>query len=675
VASQKVNALGLPTFNSNRQNQRAALLLGPGNNVYVSFGGYMDRATYHGFIFSFDSNLNAKAVFQSSPSNGAGIWMAGAGPAADSQSVYAITANGATAPPPNAANELGQSFVRLNAGNLSLASWFIPGYKPVLDRNDGDLGSSGPLLIPGTNLLVGGGKEGRVFLLDRSNLGGFRASTDTGKAQLSSDPQVAQRFFVNGNRCDAGKLASSDCWHIHGSPVFWNGPMGAWLYYWTENDFLRAFKFDTGRNRFACGSASNLTCAAVSVSNSRDPDNVEGGTHGMPGGFLSLSANGKTAGSGIIWATHSWHGNANQAVTPGVLRAYDASDLSRELWNSMQVPARDDLGPFAKTVPPTIANGRVYAASAAFLRDKVTLADNSSVGPALSAGPGGLYLGWTGTDNRLNLLKSADGRTFGGKRTLGDTSDLGPALAGDGGQLFLAWIGRDGDGHLNVMRSSDGQTFGRLAESRGGAPAVIPFPETSDTAVGLAVGGGKVFIAWRGVGNRQINIMWAATTALSFSDADKTTLAETTNVPPALTFTGNGLFLSWTGDDGRLNVAPVNTTAAHAVSLGTKKTIGDTAVSGPALVGFPRAGASAPDLELFWGGTDGDNTLNVRTADGANVNAFNYKLTFKDQSAVRPAAALFNRRLFLAFRGNDGAHSLNVARFSPGELEVYGLLP
>jgi hypothetical protein len=83
----------------------------------------------------------------------------------------------------------------------------------------------------------------------------------------------------------------------------------------------------------------------------------------MPGGMLSLSANGNTAGSGILWASHPYKASAIHATVEGILRAYDASDLTRELWNSKQNESRDDIGNFAKFCPPTIANGKVYMAS------------------------------------------------------------------------------------------------------------------------------------------------------------------------------------------------------------------------------------------------------------------------------------------------------------------------
>jgi len=83
----------------------------------------------------------------------------------------------------------------------------------------------------------------------------------------------------------------------------------------------------------------------------------------MPGGMLSISANGSTAGSGIVWASHPYRASAIHAVVEGIVRAYDASDLTRELWNSKQNASRDDVGNFAKFCSPTIANGKLYMAS------------------------------------------------------------------------------------------------------------------------------------------------------------------------------------------------------------------------------------------------------------------------------------------------------------------------
>ena len=78
---------------------------------------------------------------------------------------------------------------------------------------------------------------------------------------------------------------------------------------------------------------------------------------------LSLSANGSTPGSGIVWVSVSYSGDSNQQTVPGILRAFDATHLNTELWDSKQNAARDDVGNDAKFAPPTIANGKVYLAT------------------------------------------------------------------------------------------------------------------------------------------------------------------------------------------------------------------------------------------------------------------------------------------------------------------------
>ena len=82
----------------------------------------------------------------------------------------------------------------------------------------------------------------------------------------------------------------------------------------------------------------------------------------MPGGSLTVNANGGEAGSAILWASHPL-ANANQGIAPGIVRAYDASDLSHELWNSQVNSDRDALPSYAKFCPPTVANGKVYVAT------------------------------------------------------------------------------------------------------------------------------------------------------------------------------------------------------------------------------------------------------------------------------------------------------------------------
>jgi len=661
-------------FHSELQNQRAGLLLtggtggtGPGALVYIAFASYGDKGAYHGWVVAYDAaTLQFKAARQTTTTSQGGIWMAGAAPAADSGgAVYVVTGNGAYAPvsPPLNTTDLGDSVIRLST-LLNVLSWFSPQNNSTLDTHDGDLGSSGPMLIPNTSLLTAAGKEGKMYLLQRDNMG----------YDAAGQPGVKQQFFVNTDRCPDDQLGAAPpppmCHHIHGSPVFWAGPMGAWLYVWGEQDALKAFKFKTDRTAgIDCMGAVNGNCTPVSISTTNDPDGTPGGTRGMPGGFLSLSANGNAAGSGIVWALHPYSGDANNAVVEGVMRAYDASNLGTELWNTKMNADRDDLGPYPKGSVPTIADGRVYAATYTGLSRQVQLNDSSNLAPTLSIGSGSrLYLGWTGTDGALNVMSSTNGRAFGSKATLNEHSNLGPALAGDASQTYLGWIGTDG--FVNVVRSTSQTfaTFTRIGQTVGGQ-TFFPSNETSNVSLGLAVGNGRVYVAWTGT-DSQLNLMSAPSGGSNFDGATKVTFNEQSVEAPNLTVVAGQLYLSWTGTDARLNIATLDSSARNIVS---KRTLDESSNSGPVLVGMSPVAPPA-DLHVFWSGTGSPAFLNVRTADLADLNAFTYKLTFTRTSTVRPAAAVYGARIYLAWRIDDAAHWLNVARYNPGEVNVYGLV-
>ncbi|MBV8695966.1 MAG: PQQ-binding-like beta-propeller repeat protein [Ktedonobacteraceae bacterium] len=321
---------GSVPFVSHQQLQRVALLL-CNDIIYIAFASYGDADPYHGWVFAYHATtLQQVAVYNTTPNGGeGGIWMAGQGPSADNNYIYVMVGNGTFEAD---ASALGNTIVKFKP-DLTLADWFAPFNSQVLSDADADLGSSGVLLIPDTNLLLGGGKEGKFYLVDKEHLGHFNAN---------SDSQIVQSFYVSKDH------------HIHGGPVYWHGPNGPWVYVWPENDYLRAYRLINGQ----------FQVTPVSQSTTTDPANVAGGSPGMPGGMLSISANGNTPGSGVIWASHPYRASsALHAAVEGIVRAYDAADLTKELWNSKQNADRDDVGNFAKFCPPTVANGKVYMAS------------------------------------------------------------------------------------------------------------------------------------------------------------------------------------------------------------------------------------------------------------------------------------------------------------------------
>ena len=315
---------GSVAFNPKTQNQRSGLALAPNGNVYIAWGAHDDFDFYHGWVMSYNATtLHQTEVFCTTPDGRmTGIWQSGQPPSIDAEgNVFVMTGNGDY----DGITNFGESIVKLDPA-LKVKDWFAPANWLDLNVADDDLGSAGVLLIPGTASVIGGGKSGIFFLLDTANMGHTR---------LSDNSQITQQF------------RATEGGHIHGGPVYWEGPAGRRLMYvWGEEDTLKAFAFD--------GTLFNET--PVSASTVKAPP-------GMPGGFLSISASDNAAGSGIVWAALPALADAENAVVSGVLRAFDASDLSRELWNSRTNAARDDLGNFAKHVPPTIANGHVYMAS------------------------------------------------------------------------------------------------------------------------------------------------------------------------------------------------------------------------------------------------------------------------------------------------------------------------
>ena len=321
---------GVLTFNAQRQNQRQGLTLVNGT-VYVSFSSHCDWGPYHGWILGYDAaSLQQSVVYNVTPDgSAAGMWESGQGMAADAEgNLYVVTGNGTvgTTGNPGALRNRGESALKLQrAGStLQVASFFTPNNFAFLDQFDLDYGSMGALLIPNSNYFLTGAKDGNLYLLNKDDMGGYSASANTVQQALN--------------------LGSSA--HLRAQAAYYKGSAKEFVYVWSENTPLYALPFNRVNN--------TLESATVFLG---------GGPTGQSGAVLSVSSNGSQDGTGILWASYAFTGDANHTVSPGILRAFDAADVTKELWNNRQNSARDLAGTYAKFSSPTIANGHVYLAT------------------------------------------------------------------------------------------------------------------------------------------------------------------------------------------------------------------------------------------------------------------------------------------------------------------------
>ena len=315
---------GTATFSPGQYEERAALLLLNGS-VYTSWTSHCDVAPYSGWIIAFAaSTLVRGAVLNLAPNSGGGpaIWMSGGGPAVDAAgNIYLLTANGTFETTLDAngfpdMQDYGNSFVKLavTGGTLSVADYFTMSNEVAESNADQDLGSGGAMLLPdlkdSTNtarhLVVGAGKDGNIYLVNRDSMGKFGATANNIWQQVS------------------GALPGG----IWSTPAYFNGT----LYYGDSNATLKAFTI------------TNAKLVATPQSQSAE-------SFVYPGTAPSISADGTL--NAIVWA----HENSN----PAVLHAYDASNLAHELYNSNQAAAnRDHFGVGNKYITPTVADGKVF---------------------------------------------------------------------------------------------------------------------------------------------------------------------------------------------------------------------------------------------------------------------------------------------------------------------------
>jgi hypothetical protein len=326
-------------FQAKTQNQRCGLTLANGN-IYMCFGSHQDIMPYTGWMLAYNkSTLNQVAVYAvTTIGSEGGIWMAGQAPVVDGAgNLYVSTGNGSSGTTPNGLYQTGESIIKLSP-SLQLLDYFTPFNAASLSAGDMDLASAGVIMVPNTNYVLGGGKQGVLYLLNTNNMGHFNASHDNVQQEF-------QAIFGQGTS------------HIHGTASYFDsGTNGPTLYIWGENDVLRSFSYNSNTGTINTTPRATSTMTAPVTNNDG----------AMPGGFTTISANGNS--NAILWASTPYNGNAagnsnpsfaGDGLVQGVLYAFDANTL-KVLWSDKNNDGRDEIGLFAKYVPPMVANGKMY---------------------------------------------------------------------------------------------------------------------------------------------------------------------------------------------------------------------------------------------------------------------------------------------------------------------------
>ena len=323
------SVLGTITYQPKWQNQRSALLLSNGV-IYIASASFSDHGPYHGWVLGYNAQtLRQTSAFVNTPQGAkGGIWMSGSGLAADDAGNLYFSSGNGTFRPQGLKGDFGDTVTKLRPtpGKLKVADYFTPSNQAKLAAKDLDLGSSGVVLLPDQpgahpHLLVAGSKEGTFYLLNRDKLGGYASRSKAVQEIHGTMPAVFD------------------------TPAYFNSKLyfvgtGAQSTTSIKGDVLKAFSLAGGQVNTKPAVGAHL--------------------EGYPGASPSVSAD--RASNGIVWTL-----SQNNLLRAATLRAYNAGDITHELYDSLQGGTRDRPGPYVKFSVPTVANGQVFVGGAGTL--------------------------------------------------------------------------------------------------------------------------------------------------------------------------------------------------------------------------------------------------------------------------------------------------------------------
>ena len=326
---------GVLTFNANQHDSRPALTLA-GGILYVGFGSFGDTSPFHGWVIGFNAtNLQQVSASATTPNaatlinsiyGGGALWNGGDGLCVDaSNNLYFETGNGQF-DANTGGGDYGDSFVKLSTTNgLAVSDYFTPFDQASMAVNDTDLGSGGSILLPDSvgsvahpHLIVGAGKNGTIYLADRDNMGHYSSAANINLQTVS------------------GKISGS-----YGTPAYFNKK----IYYQSSGDVMKAFTITNGVMSTSPVDQSTVNLGALGYA----PVISANGTSNAIAWVVDASAFGGAGGGD----------NSDVASGPAVLRAFNATNLSQQLYNS-SIKTSDNAPGTVKYPVPTVANGKVF---------------------------------------------------------------------------------------------------------------------------------------------------------------------------------------------------------------------------------------------------------------------------------------------------------------------------
>ena len=648
---------GQVVFNNLNQLNRPGLLLMKGT-IYIAYASHCDFGSYHGWLFAYDAaTFTQKSVYVTTPNGGlGGFWMSGAGVAADALGNIFIASGNGDFDMTSVPAETGDTILKLDQ-SLTLVDYFTPYDQLLLENTDSDLGSGGVILLPDQpgpfpHILVEAGKEGNLYVINRDQMT-TNNSHYCPAPTCTNDPEIIEETGRNGVGIGVGMFNLG---------AYWNST----LYFWGVQDVLKSIPITNGLPDF-----KHITLSTPELR--------------FPGAGLSVSSNGTTPGSAILWAVDGtqW-GAPGPGPGPAVLYAYDATNILTMLYSSAQNATRDSAGNAVKFVVPTVANGRVYVGTSTEV-DVYGLVGTNPLPQISSIAPSSVTVGGAAFTLTLTGTGFVTGATvnFGSNPAITPSSVTSTQIVAT---IPAADIATAGTVNVAVTNPAGGGTSNAQTFTiNNPAPTETSLSPTSATAGGAAFtltlnGTGFVstsVVKFNGAAKTTTFVsatqLTAAITAADIATAGTATVTVTNPAPGGGTSGNLSFTISAVSGPTLSSIAPATATVSGAaftltlagtgfvtgatVNFGSNPTITPSSVTSTQIV------ATIPAADIATAGTMNVTATNPAGGGTSNAQTFTINNPAPTENSLSPSSATAGGAAFTLNVNGTGFVSTSVVKF------------